>query len=66
MDGWRLVWVQREGESSRLPGLALKLRRGGAEALVTFELDGRVVTEWLPAEALGPREETPPADPVPR
>lgn len=48
----RQVMVQLEG--TEVPGLVMEWRREGQEALVTYEVDGRVVTETLPAERLVP------------
>jgi hypothetical protein len=39
-------------DGSSVPGLLLKWRRGNTEALVTYELDGKVETGWLPADQL--------------
>lgn len=35
-------------ESGDVPGLLLKWHSSGEQALVTYEIDGRVATEWLP------------------
>lgn len=40
------VLVQMDG--STIPGLVLKWRRERTEALVTYEVDGRVETQWVP------------------
>lgn len=37
-------------ESGDVPGLLLKWHSSREQALVTYEIDGRVATEWLPAE----------------
>lgn len=39
-------------DGSSVPGLLLKWRRGQTEALVTYEVDGRVATDWIPADQL--------------
>jgi hypothetical protein len=48
-----------------VPGLLLKWRDGGEVGLVTYEIDGRVATEWVDAGRLRPPCETPrAAEPV--
>lgn len=39
-------------DGSNIPGLLLKWRRGRTEALVTYEVNGRVETEWIPLAQL--------------
>lgn len=46
----RQVLVLLDG--STVPGLLLKWRRDRTEALVTYEIDGRVETDWVPLEQL--------------
>lgn len=60
----RHVLVLLDGVS--IPGLILKWRRDGAEALVTYETRGRVETAWIAGEQLLPAPEEPPrtAEPV--
>jgi hypothetical protein len=41
-------------ESSVVPGLLLKWGRQRLEALVTYELDGHVATEWVQADCVLP------------
>ncbi|HWI44072.1 MAG TPA: hypothetical protein VNS81_10660 [Nocardioides sp.] len=41
-------------EASVVPGLLLKWGREHLKALVTYELDGRVSTEWITADCLLP------------
>lgn len=47
-------------------GLVLRWRkaRGVLSALVTYELDGRIVTEWVPAMTLTPADDGPGAETV--
>lgn len=37
-----------------VPGLLLKTTRDGRSALVTYEQDGRVATDWMPSEQVHP------------
>lgn len=41
-------------ESTTVPGLLLKWGRERVQALVTYELDGHVATEWVAAECVLP------------
>lgn len=53
-------------DDTEVSGLLLKWGRAGERALVTFEVDGRVATQWLLAAQLRPMPEGPhAADPVP-
>ena len=40
--------------SATVPGLLLKWGSDGHKALVTYELDGRVSTQWITAEEVLP------------
>lgn len=52
-------------DGASIPGLTLKWRRDGAQALVTYEVDGHVETAWIAAERLLPAPEPPlAAEPV--
>jgi hypothetical protein len=51
------VLVSRDGTA--VPGLVLKWRKSRQLALVTYEVDGRVATEWVPAEEVLPLIEPP-------
>ena len=42
-----------------VPGLVLKRRKNDLQALVTYELDGKVATEWIAADQLQPMTEPP-------
>ncbi|MDQ6525517.1 hypothetical protein RB608_17990 [Nocardioides sp. LHD-245] len=44
------VHVQVTADGPPVPGLVLKWDRDGARALVTYEADGHVRTQWVPAE----------------
>ena len=46
-------------------GLALKFRRGGNEILVTYELDGRVETQWHPVALVHAVPEASAPEPLP-
>ena len=54
------VTVDLPSAPDEAPGLVLKWRRRGAilEGLVSREVDGRIVTEWLPALLLAPKSAT--------
>ncbi|MCR1782117.1 hypothetical protein KVF89_06195 [Nocardioides carbamazepini] len=41
-------------DGSPVPGLVLKWDRHRANALVTYEADGRVHTQWVPADQVVP------------
>ena len=41
-------------ENGPVPGLLLKWSRDQAQALVTYEVDHRVETVWVPAERILP------------
>lgn len=43
-------------DGSTVPGLLLKWGRDERAALVTYELDGRVETGWIPFERVLPAE----------
>lgn len=49
------VLVQLPG--STVPGLLLKWGRERLEALVTYELDGHVATQWVKADCVLPMTE---------
>jgi hypothetical protein len=51
------VLVTRDGTT--VPGLILKWRKTGQQALVTYEVDGRVATEWVRAEDVLPLTDPP-------
>ena len=57
MRPYQQVLVARDGDS--IPGLLLKWRKTGGHALVTYEIEGRVSTEWIPAEQVLPLAEPP-------
>jgi hypothetical protein len=62
MAGVRHVWVRMPFSPVQCAGLVLGWRRtpDGWEGLVTFiEPQGRVVTDWLPADHLRPVSSTP-------
>ncbi|WGX95353.1 hypothetical protein [Nocardioides sp. L-11A] len=44
------VDVQITVDGPSVPGLVLKWDRSRARALVTYEADGRVHTQWVPAD----------------
>ena len=58
------VWVRVPGDVPTVPGLVLKWRKSAGElrALVTYEAEGRLVTEWVPTVALLPADGEPAAE----
>lgn len=46
-------------DDTEVSGLLLKWGRAGERALVTYEIDGRVATLWLPASQLRPAPDAP-------
>lgn len=51
------VLVTLDGIS--VPGLLLKWRTGRQRALVTYEFDGKVSTQWVPIEQVQPMPDPP-------
>jgi len=56
ISGVHEVVISPPDQPGQEPALVVKWRRRGMviEGLVTHEVDGRVVTEWLPAHAFEP------------
>lgn len=52
-------------DGTEVPGLLLKWGQTGERALVTYEVDGRVATQWVPSDELLPTPDSPHAEPVP-
>lgn len=52
------VLVLLDGTTA-VPGLVLKCRKSDQRALVTYELDGKVATDWIAADQLQPLTEPP-------
>lgn len=48
------VHIQVAADRPPVPGLVLKWDRHRLKALVTFEADGHVQTQWVPSEQLLP------------
>lgn len=57
--GVQEVKVTLNGDTEEVDGLVLKWRRRGdiLEGLVSSEVDGKLVTHWLPALAFSPESE---------